>query len=149
MSDPTTPHEPAPREERDVTVRIIPLAVVLTLVMIGVVLLGSGLLIAVLSGPEPVLTPTLVEPPEPRLQVVPGGDWDALKATQEAGLNRYGWIDHGAGIAQIPIDRAMALLAATYTVTPAGTPTLAATSTSGDGVTGTPTGTPAGTEAGS
>ena len=139
MSDPTTPREPAPREERDVTVWIIPLAVVLTLVMVGVVLLGSGLLIAVLSGPEPVLTPTLVEPPEPRLQVAPAGDWDALKATQEAGLNRYGWIDREAGIAQIPIDRAMALLAATYTVTPVGTPTPAATGM------GTPAETAAGT----
>ncbi len=43
-------------------------------------------------------------------QTTPNADTQALEATQEAMLQGYGWIDQNAGIARIPIERAMALI---------------------------------------
>ena len=57
--------------------------------------------------------PTLVEAPkrvpEPRLQVNPQDDLQDLLRQENQILGTYGWIDRGAGIARIPIDRAMQL----------------------------------------
>jgi len=50
-------------------------------------------------------------PPEPRLQVSPSQDMQAMRAAEDARLNSYGWVDQQAGIVRIPIDRAMQLLA--------------------------------------
>jgi hypothetical protein len=50
--------------------------------------------------------------PEPRLQVAPAGDLKKLRAIEDAKLRQYEWIDRQAGIAAIPIERAMELLAA-------------------------------------
>ena len=49
-------------------------------------------------------------PPEPRLQVSPRRDLQAILAAQEAILRSYGWVDRQAGIVRIPIERAMQLL---------------------------------------
>lgn len=49
-------------------------------------------------------------PPEPRLQSDPAADMAAFRARQEASLRSYGWVDKQAGIARIPVDRAMHLL---------------------------------------
>ncbi len=48
--------------------------------------------------------------PQPRLLVTPGASLAELRAAEEADLNSYGWVDRKAGIARIPIDRAMQLL---------------------------------------
>ena len=45
-------------------------------------------------------------------QTTPNADAQALAATQEAQLQSYGWVDQSAGIAHIPIDRAMQLIVA-------------------------------------
>jgi hypothetical protein len=50
-------------------------------------------------------------PPQPRLQTHAPSDRAAEVASQRARLNGYEWIDRDAGIARIPIDRAMALQA--------------------------------------
>ena len=56
-------------------------------------------------------------PPEPRLQGAPGhqiSPQEELRQTRaeaEAALSSYGWVDEKAGIARIPIDEAMKLLA--------------------------------------
>lgn len=50
-------------------------------------------------------------PPDPRLQPDPSRDLQGMRAEETATLNSYGWIDRRAGIVQIPIDRAMELLA--------------------------------------
>jgi hypothetical protein len=50
-------------------------------------------------------------PPGPRLQADPHKDLQALLGAQNALLQSYGWVDQGAGVARIPIARAMALLA--------------------------------------
>jgi len=51
------------------------------------------------------------EPPEPRLQTTPFDDVKRLRATEEAELTTYGWIDRKAGIVRIPIERAIDLVA--------------------------------------
>ena len=46
-------------------------------------------------------------PPEPRLQVHPRDDLRDLRAMEDEILTTYSWVDQGAGIVRIPIDRAM------------------------------------------
>lgn len=53
------------------------------------------------------------EPPAPRLQRDPRADLEALRARDARILGTYGWVDREAGIARIPIERAMDLLAGT------------------------------------
>jgi hypothetical protein len=50
-------------------------------------------------------------PPLPRLQIAPTQDLLQLRAEEDAQLRNYRWVDRQAGIASIPIDRAMDLLA--------------------------------------
>ena len=88
--------------------------------------LGVGLvLIAVLMYPllrywlAPQITAGLqAPPPAPRLQAHPAADIAAERAQQRQRLESYGWVDRDTGIAQIPIERAMALLVASH-ATPA------------------------------
>lgn len=49
-------------------------------------------------------------PPEPRLQADPVADLEMLRAAEQAMLDGYDWLDRDAGLARIPIDRAMDLL---------------------------------------
>jgi hypothetical protein len=48
--------------------------------------------------------------PQPRLLTKPGASLAELRAAEDADLNSYGWVDRSAGMARIPIDRAMQLL---------------------------------------
>ena len=50
-------------------------------------------------------------PPAPRLQTSPTRDMQEMLHAENARLQSYGWIDHASGIARIPIDRAIELLA--------------------------------------
>jgi hypothetical protein len=74
-------------------------------------------------------TPTAIQPPGPRLQVDPPKEQKAVRATQEAQLNSYGWVNKGAGTIHIPIDQAMQIIVEkgvptrSFTPTPAVTPT--------------------------
>lgn len=65
------------------------------------------------TAPSPLLgeagTP---QPPEPRLQTTPVQDLAAVRAMEDSLLHGYGWVDRGAGIARIPVERAMELLLA-------------------------------------
>jgi hypothetical protein len=45
------------------------------------------------------------------LQAVPMSDLQAYRRAKDAELHSYGWVDRQAGWVQIPVDRAMALLA--------------------------------------
>ncbi len=49
--------------------------------------------------------------PSPRLQPDPNDELVAMKGQQLAQLNSYGWIDRNRGVAHIPINRAMEILA--------------------------------------
>ena len=49
-------------------------------------------------------------PPTPRLQTLAPEDLERYRAGQDQILDSYGWVDKPAGVARIPIDRAMDLL---------------------------------------
>lgn len=49
--------------------------------------------------------------PSPRLEDDPAGSYAALKGEELERLNGYGWVDQKKGIAHIPIDRAIEILA--------------------------------------
>lgn len=74
------------------------------------------------------------EPPAPRLQRTPFDDVRALHAAEQEQLEGYGWVDQAAGVARIPIERAMELYAqranqpapAVVPVAPAAAPASAA-----------------------
>lgn len=49
-------------------------------------------------------------PPTPRLQVVPEKDLQHLRASEDARLDTYGWVDRDHNVVRVPISRAMKLL---------------------------------------
>ena len=49
--------------------------------------------------------------PNPRLQQNPRLDLDEMKADEARGIRSYEWVDPKAGIARIPVERAMDILA--------------------------------------
>jgi len=51
-------------------------------------------------------------PPEPRLQVDPNKDLEVLRGAEDKTLGTLAWVDRGAGIVQVPIERAMEMLVA-------------------------------------
>jgi len=50
-------------------------------------------------------------PPMPRLQSQPVTDLKDMRAAEDRILNGYGWVDQKQGVAHIPVDRAIDLLA--------------------------------------
>jgi len=62
--------------------------------------------------PSPIIEAHLDPiPPGPRLQPVPPRDMDELRAEDHKMLTTYGWVDQAHGVARIPVDRAIAILA--------------------------------------
>lgn len=49
--------------------------------------------------------------PAPRLQADPAADLKTFQAEQARALEGYGWVDHEAGLARIPVAQAMEILA--------------------------------------
>src|SRR5262245_38189492 len=50
------------------------------------------------------------KPPPPNLQISSAADLKEFRAREEHDLTTYGWVDKNAGIARVPIDRAMELV---------------------------------------
>jgi hypothetical protein len=50
-------------------------------------------------------------PPDPQLQRFPAKDMREWRAAEDRALDQYAWLDPDKGIVQIPIDRAMDLIA--------------------------------------
>jgi hypothetical protein len=87
-------------------------------VLAVMVFVFMGGLLWVLSGGWPprqgIVTPMIPAPdmsPEPDLQVASSRDYQDMRAAEEAQLRSYGWVDRDAGIAAIPIERAMEIFA--------------------------------------
>jgi hypothetical protein len=87
-------------------------------VLAVMVLVLMGGLLWFLSGGWPtrqgIVTPMVPAPnmsPEPDLQVASSRDYQEMRAAEEAQLHSYRWVDREAGIAAIPIKRAMELFA--------------------------------------
>lgn len=108
----------AGHETRDVPVWPVVVGVVAVVIGIGVALsvatwyqaawVGRPL---ALSAPPGRATPVPPPPPpEPRLEEVPGAQLQQLRAAEDRVLTGTAWVDRQAGIARIPIDRAIDLL---------------------------------------
>lgn len=116
-------HEPVAQEalkERyepsDVNIRGVVLTAVIsiaTVVALGFVLWGVvSIFNAVMERPPATAVErTSLVPPPPQLQPNPVYDMAQFRAHEDALLHRYAWVDRPAGVAQIPIEQAMALLA--------------------------------------
>ncbi|HEU4625400.1 MAG TPA: hypothetical protein VFS52_11585 [Steroidobacteraceae bacterium] len=87
--------------------------------LVGVILLvclaAYGLLYGLGSGVirgwvQPSIDARAV-PPAPRLETEPAATLPGYLREQQARLHRYRWVDREAGIVQIPIERAMQILA--------------------------------------
>ena len=61
--------------------------------------------------PPPMMAKGVQVPPEPRLQWRPNDDLGKIRAEEDAKLHGYGWVDEHDGVARIPIERAIELLA--------------------------------------
>lgn len=61
--------------------------------------------------PPPMMAKKAELPPEPRLQVRPGSDYERFREREEAALHGYGWVDRERGVVKIPIERAIEVLA--------------------------------------
>ncbi|ALJ37054.1 hypothetical protein D9623_15720 [Azospirillum brasilense] len=88
----------------------------LALASVGLILLlvwGMTSLFVGMTDRPPVasIAHTPIEPPPPRLQGSPARDLQAFRAAEGKELHTLGWVDRGAGLARIPIEDAMALLA--------------------------------------
>jgi len=118
---PPSSHGPRPEtyERRDVAVRPILFGALIGLLLVILAAVGARWVVslyaardAASSSPANPLRDRYARqlPPEPRLQTHPVADLKTLRATEDAALSRYGWIDRKAGIVRVPIERAMELL---------------------------------------
>ncbi|HXX43725.1 MAG TPA: hypothetical protein VEJ38_03280 [Candidatus Acidoferrales bacterium] len=79
-----------------------------------------------------------VMPPAPLLQVHPHQELEDYCAAEQKAVNSYGWVSKEAGVAHIPVDRAMDLVLVHGLPTrpaneaPAGAPTVASATVAGD-----------------
>jgi hypothetical protein len=104
-------------ETRDVDIRFIGLFSLSMVVLLAGSLALMGWLFGVFAG-KPVergrsapIAETRPYPPAPRLQASPTRDMQEMRRAENARLQTYGWVDQAAGIAKIPIDQAIELLA--------------------------------------
>ena len=63
-----------------------------------------------LAGEKPPATPA-ARFPQPQLQANAAAELVKIQAAEEETLDTYGWVDRNAGIARMPIDRAMQMVA--------------------------------------
>lgn len=124
----TSPHQnpagkersQAPPVDAELDVRsIVAFAVglgVVIAVVLGVVWMLNGALKTNRKAHDPRPSPLpeanmATMPPEPRLQTDPNRDMKALRDEEDAVLTAYAWVDKERGIARIPIERAMEIVA--------------------------------------
>jgi hypothetical protein len=119
MSAPGDDHPELRYEQSDVRAgAIVRFAIGLVLVvgLASVALLGLFALLARQQRrndppPPPLAQEAGRRPPGPRLQASPLQEFERLRAEQEKELTSYGWVDRKAGIAYIPIDEAIKIMA--------------------------------------
>lgn len=85
------------------------------LVLIGAIIVAVALCLGLMSlfggFSRPLARAEHHNMPEPHLQPHPLADRARYEARERATLTQYAWVDRGAGIVRIPIDRAMQILA--------------------------------------
>jgi hypothetical protein len=87
-----------------------------SLAILGAVLLAAVALMAVLllgfDRADPMKPPVArTPPPAPRLEVVPGATLAEVNRVAARRLETWGWSNRAAGLAHVPIERAMQLQA--------------------------------------
>lgn len=121
MSDPRAhiPQEALERqhEQRDLGIGVLFLSLVALLLLVVLSAFGmyafqqNAEVRAATRDPEPSpLIETDVLPPQPRLESDPGEVLRRLRLLENVQLERYAWVDRPAGIARVPVERAMELL---------------------------------------
>jgi hypothetical protein len=61
-------------------------------------------------------------PPNPRLQTRPGDDLSAFRRSEAAAVDTWAWVDKAGGVAQVPVSRAIEILAERGLPVPATAP---------------------------
>ncbi|HVX67470.1 MAG TPA: hypothetical protein VHA11_12745, partial [Bryobacteraceae bacterium] len=113
----TTVHVERPEafEHQDVNSRGVLIFLISLFIALGVAIGIAWMLFMGFSVFRPEATSPLPKreqmPPEPRVQVHPLRDIYQLRKREASILNSYGWVQQETGIARIPIERAMDLLA--------------------------------------
>jgi hypothetical protein len=106
--------------DREISVK----SIAVTGLVLALIIVASGALMlwmskglrSAMKGSDPP-PPVLIEaqtqqpPPEPRLQTSPEEDMALMLAEEKAALEGYAWVDEAAGVAKVPIARAMEILA--------------------------------------
>ena len=107
----------ATHEKRDVDVLNLLLIAALLLLVIGICLLVCWGILHLLNreraaqeGPRMQVAQTAARFPPPQLLSQPGSELARVRRDAQTRLSTYGWVDRKAGIAHIPINRAMELL---------------------------------------
>ena len=92
-------------------------AYLLTLIAVTFAAMFGMLKLMEQHAPAPTTQPSSMRsaaelPPEPRLQALPTADMEAYKAWEDSVMTSYTWIDRTAGTVRVPIDSAIAMVAA-------------------------------------
>lgn len=122
MSDPVSVnvgHPSSAHETRDLPSRPIVITVVIGTVVTVAIFAVLYVFTAALEKyvertsppPNPLANVVPKEPPAPRLQPAPVKDLLELRRWEDSQLHHYGWVDKSNGVARIPIERAMEILA--------------------------------------
>jgi len=104
-------------ETRDIDIRFIGLFSLSMVVLLAGSLALMGWLFGVFAGMplgrsrSAPIAETRPYSSAPRLQASPTRDMQEMRRSENARLQSYGWVDRTAGVARIPIDQAMELLA--------------------------------------
>jgi hypothetical protein len=105
-------HQDSPKQEPgDLHPRAVLLAIAAIVVMVLIVALVAALLSRSL-GSARALPPNTPPPPAPSLSSSPEPDITTFEREKRARLESYGWVDRDHGVAHVPIERAMEMLAA-------------------------------------
>src|SRR5262249_12181355 len=114
LTDGSTRHEPNRLRVRDLAWFAAALVGVTTLVLVMLMFVMRGFYRAekqLESLALPRFAGDTGEYPAPRIQADPSAELARMKKDDLGHLNNYGWVDRKAGVAHIPIDRAIKILA--------------------------------------
>lgn len=114
-------HENVEFERTDIGARGVILAGALLLVAVWIIVLLLHFVFAFFANdraeasprPSPLAATQNLQPPAPQLQVSPHEDLKDLRTYEDWKLKHYSWVDRQNGVVEIPIERAMEMIAAT------------------------------------
>ena len=100
--------------DADVKAILVIVLIVVAVVCIFAAALGGMIVLFGTEAERPQVGPfahARIEPPPPRLEAAPKQALEEVQHHEQQVLESYGWLDREAGIARIPIEQAMQLLA--------------------------------------